>query len=124
MWKLVGSIFWLIIGFFLAIVIYNKCSEGKGDKQKQVAKPQAPSIGSPQHNHCVKLIRSSVKHPSATDIHTVMGFSSKFKEDGDILMRQDFTTQNTFGLKLTYTALCYFTPEGKFKDIVIGERPY
>jgi hypothetical protein len=89
---------------------------------KSLALP-TPYDESASRKMCEEAIRSKVDHPSTVSIHSIMGYVTKtFVGNGRRRIWQDFTAKNTYGLELTYTAVCLISPDGKLLETSINEQ--
>ncbi|MCP1757902.1 hypothetical protein [Bradyrhizobium elkanii] len=70
---------------------------------------------------CEAAIKESASHPSTVNIHSFMGYATKTFGNGNRFVWQTFSAKNSYGLELTYQALCTVTPDGK-SEITISEK--
>ena len=70
---------------------------------------------------CEASIKSAARHASTANIKWFSGYATKISENGNRIVRQDFSAKNDFGLETTYTAICDISPDGHL-DISISER--
>lgn len=69
---------------------------------------------------CERAIRARVSHPSTLDIHHILGYATTVHNNGNRTVIQDFSTKNSFGLELEYSARCLIQPDGTL-EIAITE---
>ena len=69
---------------------------------------------------CERAIRARVSHPSALDIHHVLGYATEIHNNGNRTVIQEFTSKNSFGLELEHRARCLIQPDGNL-EITITE---
>lgn len=71
-------------------------------------------------NNCESRIAASIVHPSTLEIHRITGYATQTHSNGNRTTQQEFTAQNSYGLRLRYRATCLFEPSGKF-DFSVSE---